>query len=121
MSAMPDAVVIFGASGFIGRNIVDALAGKVGRLIGITNRTPAVPGCTAVTSIHELRDVQALPPDTVIINAAAARYDASTFRAQQSEILECNVRIANDDLPCNDGGRDHSRHGRIHVARAGEG
>jgi GDP-L-fucose synthase len=95
MSAMPDAVVIFGASGFIGRNIVDGLAGKVGTLIGVTNRTPAVPGCTAVTSIHGLRDVQALPPDTVIINAAAARYDASTFRTQQSEILEYNVRIAN--------------------------
>jgi len=95
MSAAPDAVVIFGASGFIGRNIVDALTGRVGALVGVTHRTAEVPGCTTVTSIDRLADVPPLPPETVVINAAAVRYDARTFRAQQSEILGRNVRIAN--------------------------
>jgi nucleoside-diphosphate-sugar epimerase len=90
-----EAVVIFGASGFIGRNIVDALAGRVGALIGVTQRTATVAGCTAVTTIDRLEDVPPLPPETVVINAAAVRYDAGTFRAQQSEILDRNVRIAN--------------------------
>ena len=95
MSTWPKAVVIFGASGFIGRNIVDALAGRVATLVGVTHRTAAVPGCTAVTSIDKLDDVAPLPPDTVVINAAAVRYDAATFRAQQSAILNQNVGIAN--------------------------
>jgi nucleoside-diphosphate-sugar epimerase len=90
-----EAVVIFGASGFIGRNIVDALAGRVDALIGVTHRTATVAGCTAVTTIERLDDVPPLPPETVVINAAAVRYDAGTFRAQQSEILDHNVKIAN--------------------------
>ena len=95
MSAAPEAVVVFGASGFIGRNIVDGLSGRVVTVIGITNRIATVPGCTAVTPIDRLDDVPPLPPDAVVINAAAVRYDARTFRAQQSEILDRNVRIAN--------------------------
>ncbi len=95
MSATPEAVVVFGASGFVGRNIVDALSGRIGTLIGITNGTAQVPGCTAVCAIDRLADVAALPPDTVAINAAAVRYDARTFRGQQSQILQRNVGIAN--------------------------
>lgn len=90
-----DAVVIFGASGFVGRNIVDALAGRVGALIGVTHRTATVAGCTAVTTIDRLDDILPLPPETIVINAAAVRYDAGTFRAQQREVLDRNVRIAN--------------------------
>lgn len=95
MSAAPDAVVLFGASGFIGRNIVDALSGRVGSVIGATRDGAAVPGCTAVASIDRLHEVPSLPPDTIVINAAAVRYDARTFRAQQSEILDRNVQIVN--------------------------
>lgn len=95
MSALPDAVVVFGASGFIGRNIVDALAGRVTTLAGITHRTGVVPGCTFVTPIHRLDAVPALPSDTVVINAAAVRYDPRTFRAEQGAILQRNVEIAN--------------------------
>ena len=94
MSALPDAVVVFGASGFIGRNIVDALAGKVAMLIGVTQRTTAVPGCTAVTPIDRIEALPALPRDTVVINVAAVRYDAGTFRADQTAIMRANVVIA---------------------------
>lgn len=94
MSALPDAVVIFGASGFIGRNIVDALAGKVTTLIGVTKRTAAVPGCTEVTTIDRIDALPALPRETVVINVAAVRYDAGTFRADQNAIMRANVEIA---------------------------
>ena len=33
--SLPDAVVLFGASGFIGRNILEALTGRVAMLIGV--------------------------------------------------------------------------------------
>src|ERR1043165_7414433 len=95
MSAIPEAVVVFGASGFVGRNIVDALSGRIGTLIGITNGSAQVPGCTAVCAIDRLADVATLPLDTVAINAAAVRYDPRTFHAQQSQILQRNVGIAN--------------------------
>jgi nucleoside-diphosphate-sugar epimerase len=95
MSALPEAVVIFGASGFIGRNIVDALAGRVSALVGITHRTGTIPGCTLVLPIDRLDAVPALPPETVVINAAAVRYDPRTFRTDQSAILRRNVEIAN--------------------------
>jgi nucleoside-diphosphate-sugar epimerase len=96
MSALPDAVVIFGASGFIGRNIVDALCGRVATLIGVTRRTATVPGCTAVSAIDRLDALPVLPRDTVVINAAAVRYDAATFGKEQSAILRRNVEIANE-------------------------
>jgi nucleoside-diphosphate-sugar epimerase len=95
MNALPDAVVVFGASGFIGRNIVAALAGRVTALVGVTHRSGAVPGCTSVAAIDRLDAIPALPPETVVINAAAARYDARTFRDDQSAILTRNVEIAN--------------------------
>lgn len=36
MTALPEAIVLFGASGFVGRNLVDALAGRVGMLVGVS-------------------------------------------------------------------------------------
>jgi nucleoside-diphosphate-sugar epimerase len=94
MTALPSAVVIFGASGFIGRNIVDAIRGRVETVVGVTSRTPAVPGCNFVASIDRLAEIRALPNDTVVINAAAVRYDAGTFRRDQAFIFNRNVRIA---------------------------
>ena len=95
MTALPEAVVVFGASGFIGRNIVDALAGRVETLVGVTYSSLAVPGCTAVFTMDCLGDIPALPRETVIINAAAVRYDPRTFREEQSAILQANVEITN--------------------------
>ena len=72
-----------------------ALAGRVTKLIGVTHRTLAVPGCTVTTMIDRLADLPALPKETVVINAAAVRYDPRTFRSEQSAILRHNVEIAN--------------------------
>jgi nucleoside-diphosphate-sugar epimerase len=95
MSGLPEAVVVFGASGFIGRNIVDALRGRVGTLVGVTGRQRTVPGCDIVTTMDGLAALAALPADTIVINAAAVRYDAKTFAQEQSAILSENVSIAN--------------------------
>lgn len=89
------AVVLFGASGFIGRNIVEALAGRLETLIGVTGSGASVPGCDVVVPVHNLAAIPALPPETVVINTAAYRYDARSFQAEQSTILTRNVAIAN--------------------------
>jgi nucleoside-diphosphate-sugar epimerase len=95
MNALPAAVVVFGASGFIGRNIVDVLAGRVETLVGVTSGTPHVPGCTATVAMRDVASLPALPPDAVVINVAAFRYAAATFHADQSKLLTANVAIAN--------------------------
>jgi len=94
VSGLPEAVVLFGASGFIGRNILAALVGKIPQIIGVTGRTAEVPGCTRVIPIDRLADVPPLPTDTILINAAAQRYHAGRFAAEQGDILDTNARIA---------------------------
>lgn len=95
MSDLPNTVVLFGAGGFIGRNIVDALAPKVANLIGVTASGRDIPGCRSVVAMDKLASIPALPADTVVINVAAYRYNAQTFGKEQSQILESNVAIAN--------------------------
>ena len=93
---LPCAVVIFGASGFIGRNIVDRLSGRIARIIGVTHVSPAVPGCSEVVRFSALDSVGELPQDTVAIHVAAHRYDASNFTLEQSEILRNNARMVEE-------------------------
>jgi nucleoside-diphosphate-sugar epimerase len=95
MSELPQAVVVFGASGFIGRNLVDALTGRVETLLGVTRRGAQVPGCDRVVTLDRLADLPALPADSAVVHAAARRYNASTFAQDQSAILDANVAIAN--------------------------
>jgi nucleoside-diphosphate-sugar epimerase len=91
--ALPQAVVVFGASGFIGRNVVDALRGKVELLIGVNASGRPVPGCDRTFSADTLAGLPALPADSAIVDVAAFRYFASIFGKQQSEILATNQRI----------------------------
>ncbi len=93
VAALPEAVVLLGAGGFIGRNIVDALAGKVGRLIGVTASGRLVPGCDLSVAGDRLRELPLLPADCVLINVAAMRYDPRRFREEQSLILRRNLDI----------------------------
>jgi nucleoside-diphosphate-sugar epimerase len=90
---LPEAVVIFGASGFIGRNIVDALRGRVTHLVGVTGTGLPVPGCDVTVAAKGLDSLAALPADTTIIHVAAFRYFASQFGAQQAEILRTNMGL----------------------------
>lgn len=94
MSALAEAVILLGSGGFIGRNLVEALRGRAGTLIGVTGRGLPTPGCDRTVTLDGLDDLPALPADTVLINVAAYRYDAARFREEQSVILERNLAIA---------------------------
>ena len=91
--SLPEAIVIFGASGFIGRNIVDALQGQGTHVVGVTGTGLPVPGCDVTVAAEGLDSLAALPADTTIIHVAAFRYFASQFGAQQAEILRTNLGL----------------------------
>lgn len=93
MNNLPSAVVVFGASGFVGRNLIDALCGKIPTLIGVTNSGASVPGCTEVVSMAEVETIPSLPDDTVVIHVAAYRYDAGRLALAQSDILKNNAEL----------------------------
>lgn len=93
MSSLPEAVIIFGASGFVGRNLAEALDGQVPLLIGVTGKASSAPGCTHVFPISELGAIPALPADTVAIHVAAYRYDMSRLNLVQSDILRFNTEL----------------------------
>jgi nucleoside-diphosphate-sugar epimerase len=93
VAALPEAVILFGASGFIGRNIVEAVRGKVAILVGVNASGRAVPGCDLTVAAKALADIPALPKDAAVVNVAAFRYFASRFGKQQSEILAANVNL----------------------------
>ena len=93
MALLPEAVVLFGASGFIGRNIVEALRDAVPMLVGVNASGRAVPGCTLTVAADRLAEIPALPPDTAVVNVAAYRYFASRFAREQAEILSANVAL----------------------------
>ena len=95
MTTMPETAIIFGASGFVGRNIVDALQGDVSTLIAVTGSGAAVPGCTMSIAMADLDSLPGLPAATSIIHVAARRYHAASFRDDQSRILDQNVSITN--------------------------
>jgi nucleoside-diphosphate-sugar epimerase len=90
--SLPDAVVLFGASGFIGRNIVAALQGRT-ELVAVTSSGGAVPGCARTVTAAALADLPQLPAATAIVHVAAFRYFASRFAGQQADILAANTGL----------------------------
>jgi nucleoside-diphosphate-sugar epimerase len=91
--ATPEAVVVFGAGGFIGRNIVNELHSQGVFVAGVTGSGAAVPGCAVVVPASGLDQLPALPKTTAIINVAAFRYAPATFRQDQARILSTNLAI----------------------------
>ena len=90
---LPEAVLVFGASGFIGRNVVEALQGQVGTIIGVNASGRAVPGCARTVAAGDLASLPALPAQTAIVQVAAFRYFASRFGRQQADILSANLGL----------------------------
>jgi len=90
--SLPAAVVLFGASGFIGRNIVAALRERT-ELIAVTASGRPVPGCARSVGVAALPELAPLPDGTAIIHVAAYRYFASRFASQQADILSANTAL----------------------------
>ncbi|MGC8536462.1 MAG: NAD-dependent epimerase/dehydratase family protein [Rhizomicrobium sp.] len=92
MTNTPETVVIAGATGFIGRNLVRFLKPHVGRIVPVSASGTAVEGLAG----HRFDALAGLSagPDSVVINVAAYRYDAANFAVGQNEILLRNAEIA---------------------------
>jgi nucleoside-diphosphate-sugar epimerase len=90
---MTDAVVLFGAGGFIGRNLVEALRGRVRHLFGVTAAGRAVEGCELTVRAADLEALPPLPRRTAIVHVAAHRYRATRFAAEQASILAANLGL----------------------------
>jgi nucleoside-diphosphate-sugar epimerase len=90
---MTDAVVLFGAGGFIGRNLVEALRGRVRHLFGVTAGGRAVEGCELTVRAADLAALPPLPRRTAIFHVAAHRYRATRFAAEQANILTANLGL----------------------------
>ena len=94
LSALPDTVIVVGASGFVGRNLVAHLAGRVPRLIAVSPSGQSVPGATEAARFDAL-EALSVPAEAIVVNVAAQRYDADKFETAQSDLLTGNAEIAN--------------------------
>ncbi len=90
--ALPDTVIVVGASGFIGHNLVRRLKGEVARILPVSASAIAVDGIPGLR-LGDLANV-AIGPDAALVDVAAYRYDATHFATAQAEVLVRNVEIA---------------------------
>jgi nucleoside-diphosphate-sugar epimerase len=91
MTNTPNTVVIVGATGFMGRNLVRALKDKA-RVVPVSQSGASVEGLLG-HRVDALRSLK-FGADAVVINVASHRYDASKSAAHQMDILLRNVEIA---------------------------
>lgn len=90
---MSETVLVFGASGFVGRNLVDRLAAEGRSVIAVTSSGQPVPGARTTVSLGQLESLTTVPKGTVAIHLAAYRYDSQRFDMAQSDILQNNNAI----------------------------
>ena len=86
-------VVLFGASGFIGRNLVDALAARDLKVIAVSKSGAAVPGASCCLAMAEVGSLEVDAKATAVFSVAAMRYAPATFVEDQGRILNANVQI----------------------------
>lgn len=83
---MSGAVLVFGASGFVGMNLVERLVADGREVFAVTGSGTPVAGAKQTVSLDKLDDLK-LPADIVACHVAAYRYDATRFDLAQSDIL----------------------------------
>lgn len=91
MATYPETVVIIGATGFIGRNLVRALKDAI-QVVPVSRSGASVEGLMG-RRFDDLENVR-IGTDTIVVNVAASRYEASNFAISQSEVLTRNTQIA---------------------------
>lgn len=94
MASLPEAVVVIGATGFVGRNLIAQWSGRMARVVAVSPSGGAVAGMTEAMPFDAMDDLR-LPTDTIVVNVAAQRYDADRFETVQSDLLTGNADIAN--------------------------
>jgi nucleoside-diphosphate-sugar epimerase len=90
---MGECIIVFGGSGFVGRNLIARLAPRGVRLISVSRTGAPVPGATESYAMDHLCDIADLSGDAIVVNVAAHRYDAARFDLAQSEILLANAAL----------------------------
>lgn len=88
-------LVIFGATGFVGRNLALHLRGTRDRIIAVSRSGAPVEGATDAFSSGDMSSIPPLPADAIVINVAAYRYDAARASLLHSDIVTANVAITN--------------------------
>lgn len=86
-------VVLVGATGFLGRNVLDALAAAGRDVVAVSASGARPPGARVGLTLDELEGYQGLSGEAVLVNVAARRYDARTFAAEQDLILSQNLAL----------------------------
>ena len=90
--SLPHTVVVLGATGFIGRNLVRRLTGEVERIFPVSASGAAVEAIPGLR-FSDLATVD-VGSDAALVDVAAHRYDAVRFGTAQAEILLRNVELA---------------------------
>ena len=88
-------VIVFGGTGFVGRNLVAGLAAAGHDVVAVSRSGGAVEGAALSVSMDRLDDIPALSEDAVVCHVAAQRYNADRFEMAQSDILTANVELTN--------------------------
>jgi len=87
-------IVVFGATGFVGRNLVRRLSAEGREVTAVSRSGAQVPEAARSLAMADL-DALRPPEDTVVCHVAAQRYEASAFEMAQSDILTANVELTN--------------------------
>ncbi len=86
-------VVVFGATGFIGRNLVDALAARGLEVIAVSSHGTHVPRASRSMAVGQVGDLVVDGATTAVFSVAAMRYAPASFAEDQARILQANVEI----------------------------
>ena len=86
-------VVVFGATGFIGRNLVEALVEADLEVVAVSSRGATVPGAARSLAMAELGALKLNGADTTVFSVAAMRYVPASFAQDQARILQANLEI----------------------------
>lgn len=90
-------VILFGATGFVGRNLARRFARDGREVVAVSRSGATVPEAARSVGMADLdEDIGPLPADAVVCHVAAQRYDAGRFGMAQSDILTANVDLTTE-------------------------